>query len=101
VRCDAFSAVCRGYEEARDAEGGGDWQKREVVGSTGISVSGDGVEVEDEGGEVAMAIAIAVDICWAITQPTIFSRCEDVFVPVAVEEIRFGRLENGWGEWWG
>ena len=61
------------------------WQKREVVGSTGISVSGDGVGIEDEGGEVAMAIA--VDICWAITQPTIFSRCEDVFVPVAVGTV--------------
>jgi hypothetical protein len=34
------------------------WQKREVVGSTGISVSGDWVGVEDEGGEVAMAIAV-------------------------------------------
>jgi len=46
------------------------WQNREVVGSTGIRDRGDGAWVWD--GEVA--IAIAVVICWAITQPTIFSR---------------------------
>jgi hypothetical protein len=46
------------------------WQKREVVGSTGISVRGD--EEVVAGGTVA--IAIAVDIRCAITQPTIFSR---------------------------
>lgn len=48
------------------------WQKREVVGSTGISVRGEGDGEVVMGG--AVAIAIAVDIRCAITQPTIFSR---------------------------
>lgn len=59
------------------------WQKREVDGSMGINERGD--EVGEEGGE---AMAIAVDICCAITQPTIFSRWWEEVVDIVAIGMR-------------
>jgi hypothetical protein len=60
------------------------WQKREVVGSIGIRER-DGVWEVEEGEGVAMAIAVVMR--WASTQPTIFSRWDEKLVLVVVVGI--------------
>lgn len=60
----------------RGVGSGAGWQNKEDEASTGIksAVDRDGVEVAEVGDGVAMAMA--VDIRCAMTQPTIFSRWE-------------------------
>lgn len=62
----------------RGVRRGWGWQKRDVVGSIGIRERGGICEVEEEGEGEAMAIAVVMR--WASTQPTIFSRWDEEFV---------------------
>jgi hypothetical protein len=62
------------------------WRKRDVVEVVWRGISAWGEE-EGEGEE---AMAIALEMRWAITHPTIFSRLDDVQVPVEVVGVGIG-----------